>query len=70
MCNDTGNIIDDGVVVPVGEDEFYVTTSSSRAGTTVEWFRFHTRYDGWDYHLVNLTDTLASINLAGPRSRS
>ena len=69
MCNDTGNIIDDGVVVPVGEDEFYVTTSSSRAGTTVEWFRFHTRYDGWDYHLVNLTDTLASINLAGPKAR-
>jgi len=70
MLNDTGNIIDDGVVVPVGEDDFYFTTSSNRAGTTVEWFRYHTRYDGWDYHLVNLADALASINLAGPNARA
>ncbi len=69
MCNDTGNIIDDGVVVRTGEDEFYFTTSSSRAGVTVEWLRFHTRYDGWDYNLVNLTDALASINVAGPNAR-
>ena len=69
MCNDTGNIIDDGVVVRTGEDEFYFTTSSSRAGATVEWLRFHTRYDGWDYNLVNLTDALASINVAGPNAR-
>ncbi|MYA32143.1 MAG: FAD-dependent oxidoreductase [Gemmatimonadales bacterium] len=69
MCNDTGNIIDDGVVVRTGEDEFYFTTSSNRAGTTVEWLRFHTRYDGWDYNLVNLTDALASINVAGPNAR-
>lgn len=69
MCNDTGNIIDDGVVVRTGEDEFYFTTSSNRAGATVEWLRFHTRYDGWDYNLVNLTDALASINVAGPNAR-
>ena len=69
MCNDTGNIIDDGVIVRTGEDEFYFTTSSNRAGATVEWLRFHTRYDGWDYHLVNLTDALASINVAGPNAR-
>lgn len=69
MCNDTGNIIDDGVVVRTADDEFYFTTSSNRAGTTVEWLRFHTRYDGWDYNLVNLTDALASINVAGPNAR-
>ena len=69
MCNDTGNIVDDGVVVRTGEDEFYLTTSSSRAGSTVEWFRFHTRYDGWNYNVVNLTDALASINVAGPGAR-
>jgi len=69
MCNDTGNIIDDGVVVPVGDNDFYFTTSSNRAGETVEWFRYHTRYDGWDYNLVNLTDGLASINVAGPNAR-
>ena len=69
MCNDTGNIVDDGVVVRTGEDQFYLTTSSNRAGSTVEWFRFHTRYDDWDFNLVNLTDALASINVAGPNAR-
>ena len=69
MCNDLGNVVDDGVVVPVGEDDFYFTTSSARAGVTVEWFRYHTRYDGWDFNLVNLTDALASINIAGPNAR-
>ena len=69
MCNDMGQLIDDGVVVQEGENDYYFTTSSGRAGTTVEWFRFHTRHDGWDYNLVNLTDVLGSLNIAGPNAR-
>ena len=69
MCNDMGQIVDDGVVVREGEGDYYFTTSSARAGSTVEWFRFHTRYEGWDYNLVNLTDVLGSINIAGPNAR-
>ncbi len=70
MLNETGNLVDDGVVVRVGDDDFYLTSSSARAGRTVEWFRFHTRHEGWDYHLVDLTDALASMNLAGPNARA
>ena len=70
MCNDMGHLIDDGIIVKEGENEYYLTTSSARAGTTVEWFRYHTRYDGWDYHLVNITDVLGSLNLAGPNART
>ena len=70
MCNDMGQLIDDGVVVKEGENDYYLTTSSGRAGATVEWFRFHTRHDGWDYNLVNLTDVLGSINIAGPNARN
>jgi sarcosine oxidase subunit alpha len=69
MCNEDGCIIDDGVVVKRGENEYYFTTSTGRAGSTVEWFRYHTRYDGWNYHMVNLTDALGVINLAGPNAR-
>ena len=68
MCNDMGHLMDDGVVVKDDEDDYYFTTSSARAGSTVEWLRYHTRHDGWDYHLVNLTDALASINIAGPNA--
>ena len=70
MCNDMGHLMDDGVIVKEGENEYYFTTSSAWAGTTVEWIRYHTRYDRWDYHLVNITDVLGSLNLAGPNARS
>jgi sarcosine oxidase subunit alpha len=69
MLNHDGMIVDDGLVTKVGKNDYYFTVSTGRAGGTVEWFRYHTRYDRWDFNLVNLTDVLAAINLAGPRSR-
>jgi sarcosine oxidase subunit alpha len=69
MCNDDGCILDDGVVVKRGENDYYFTTSTARAGATVEWIRYHTRYDGWRFNMVNLTDAFGVINLAGPNAR-
>jgi sarcosine oxidase subunit alpha len=69
MCNEDGCVIDDGVVIKMGENDYYFTTSTARAGATVEWFRYHTRYDGWSFNLVNLTDALGVINLSGPNAR-
>ena len=69
MCNEDACIIDDGVVVKRGENDYYLTTSTARAGTTVEWIRYHTRYDGWQFHMVNLTDAFGVINIAGPNAR-
>ncbi len=69
MCNDDGGVIDDGVVVKIGENDYYFTTSTGRAGQTAEWIRYHTRYDNWDFHLVNLTDAMGVINLSGPNAR-
>jgi sarcosine oxidase subunit alpha len=34
MCNDDGCVIDDGVVVKLGENDYYFTTSTGRAGQT------------------------------------
>ncbi len=70
MCTDDGCIIDDGVVVKRGDSDYYLTTSTGRAGSTVEWFRYHSRFDGWNYNMVNLTDAFGVINLAGPNSRN
>ncbi|MGD9050424.1 MAG: FAD-dependent oxidoreductase [Desulfobacterales bacterium] len=69
MCNQDACIIDDGVVGKRGENDYYFTTSTARAGATVEWIRYHTRYDGWQFHMVNLTDAFGVINLAGPNAR-
>lgn len=69
MCNEDGCLIDDGVVVKRGDNDYYFTTSTARAGATVAWIRYHTRYDNWRFHLVNLTDAFGVINLAGPKAR-
>jgi sarcosine oxidase, subunit alpha len=69
MCNDDGCVMDDGVVIKLTENDYYFTTSTGRAGATVEWIRFHTRFDGWDFHLLNLTDAMGVINIAGPNAR-
>ena len=69
MCNDDGCVMDDGVAVKTGENDFYFTTSTGRAGATVEWIRYHTRFDGWRFHLVDLTDAMGVVNLAGPHAR-
>ncbi len=69
MCNDDGCVIDDGVVVKTGENDYYFTTSTGRAGQTSEWIRYHTRFDGWHFHIVNLTDAMGVINVSGPNAR-
>ena len=69
MCNEDGCLIDDGVVVKRGNNDYYFTSSSNRADSTVEWIRYHTRHELWDFSMVNLTDAFGAINLAGPRSR-
>ncbi len=69
MCNEDGCIIDDGVVLKIAENDYYFTTSTGRAGQTVEWLRYHTRFENWDFNLVNLTDAFGVINLAGPNAR-
>ncbi len=69
MCNHDGCVIDDGVIWQVGENDYMFTTSTGRAGATIEWIRYHTRYEDWEFHLVNLTDGIGVINLAGPKAR-
>jgi sarcosine oxidase subunit alpha len=69
MCNHDGSPIDDGVIAKQGENDYFFTTTTARADVTVEWIGYHTRYDQWDFHLVNLTDAYGVINLAGPNAR-
>ena len=69
MCNEDGCVTDDGVIIKQGENDYYFTSSTARAGVTAEWLRYHTRFDGWDFSIVNLTDAYGVINLAGPKAR-
>ena len=69
MCNQDGCLMDDGVITLKGENDYYFTTSTGRADATAEWIRYHTRHEGWDFSIVNLTDAFGALNLAGPDAR-
>ena len=70
MCDDSGVLIDEGVVARFSEDVFYFTTTSSGAATV---YRELSRLNAeWrlDCGLINLTGSYAAMNLAGPAARA
>jgi sarcosine oxidase subunit alpha len=70
MCDETGVLIDDGVVARLADDHFYFTTSTSGAATVYrELSRLNTLWR-LDCGIVNHTGAFAAVNLAGPKSRA
>ena len=70
LGSDAGRIMDDGTICRLDEQGFYVTTTSGGAGAVEEWFAWWLADWKLDVHLTDLTQTLAAVNLAGPRSRA
>ncbi|MFN0302399.1 MAG: 2Fe-2S iron-sulfur cluster-binding protein [Burkholderiales bacterium] len=69
MVDEAGVVIDDGVVARLPNERFYFTTTTSGSATVFrELQRLNTMW-GMACGLVNLTGTMAAVNLAGPRSR-
>jgi sarcosine oxidase subunit alpha len=68
-CEESGVIIEDGLVARLGEDRFYVT------GTTTGAAAFFQEMQRWailwrmNVILVNATGHRSALNLAGPRAR-
>ena len=71
MCNTEGIVMDDGVTARVGEQEWYMTTTSGGAGSVNEWMQWWMQ-SGWGegVQLLNRTDDFAAVNLAGPQARA
>ena len=69
MCDESGVIIDDGVVARLAEQHFYFTTTTTGSATV---YRELTRLIAmWRLNvgIVNVTGHYAAVNLAGPKSR-
>jgi sarcosine oxidase subunit alpha len=69
LTSDGGRIMDDGTVARLGDELFYVTTTSTGSEGVVEWFEWWNAIWGYDAEIVNVTGALAAMNLAGPRAR-
>lgn len=69
MLDESGVIIDDGVVARLGEERFYFTTTTTGSANVYrEMTRLNTMW-GMKVGIVNATGAYAAMNLAGPRSR-
>jgi sarcosine oxidase, subunit alpha len=71
MCNDEGIILDDGVTARLGEQEWYMSTTSGGASSIYEWIEWWVQ-SGWGdgVHVTNVTENYAAFNLAGPQART
>jgi sarcosine oxidase subunit alpha len=69
LTTDGGRIFDDGTVARLGDDLFYVTTTSTGSEGVAEWFEWWNAIWGYDAEIVNVTGALAAVNLAGPLAR-
>lgn len=69
MCDESGVIIDDGLVVRLADDRFYVTTTTSASGAVYREMQRWAIVWGLQVVLASATGSRAAINLAGPQSR-
>ena len=70
MLDESGTIIDDGVIARLGEESFYFTTTTGGSATVYrELLRLNAIW-GLDCSLINVTGHRAAFNIAGPHSRT
>ncbi len=69
LSTDAGRIMDDGTIARLGEERFYVTTTSTGAEAVVGWFEWWNAVWRMDVEIVNLTGAVAAVNVAGPSAR-
>lgn len=70
MLDESGVVIDDGVVGRLGAQSFYFTTTTGNSATLFREFGRLASWWGLAAGLVNVTGHYCSFNLAGPDSRT
>ena len=69
LCAENGTILDDGTVTRLGEDHYFVTTTTGNVELIEEWFKWWMAGTKTCAHVTNVTSAFAAINVAGPRAR-
>jgi sarcosine oxidase subunit alpha len=72
MCTEDGVVFDDGVTGRLGPEHYLMSTTSSGAAAVWEWLEnwLQTAHPDWAVHVTPVTTAYASMNVAGPASRT
>ena len=71
MCRADGMVLDDGVVMRVGEERFVCTTTTGNAALVLNWMEewLQTEWPGLRVWLTSVTEQWATVAVVGPASR-
>jgi len=71
MLREDGFILDDGTTTRIGENSFYMTTTTAQAGPVMAHLEFYaqTVWPELHVHFTSVTDQWAGMAIAGPRAR-
>jgi len=69
LCDELGTIVDDGTISRMGEQRYFLTTTTSNVDFVQQWLEWWAAAVGFKVNITNLTAGLASMNLAGPLAR-
>jgi sarcosine oxidase subunit alpha len=71
MLGEDGMVMDDGVMARLGEQRFYLTTTTGGAASVMSWLELwlQTEWPELEVFLTSLTDHYSTIAVAGPNSR-
>jgi sarcosine oxidase subunit alpha len=71
MLGEDGMVMDDGVMARIGDNRFYLTTTTGGAANVMSWLEswLQTEWPELDVYLTSLTDHYSTIAVAGPNSR-
>jgi sarcosine oxidase subunit alpha len=71
LLGEDGMLMDDGVMARLGDQQFYLTTTTGGAAQVLSWLEFwlQTEWPDLEVYLTSLTDHYSTIAVAGPNSR-
>ena len=71
MLGEDGMVMDDGVMARLGENRFYLTTTTGGAARVLDWLELwlQTEWPELEVWLTSLTEHFSTIAVAGPNSR-
>ena len=71
MLREDGYVFDDGTTTRIGENEYYMTTTTANAAGVMSHLEFYaqTVWPELHVHLTSITDQWSALALAGPYSR-
>ena len=71
MLGEDGMVMDDGVMARLGEEHFYLTTTTGGAASTLQWLErwLQTEWPELRVYLTSASERWATLALVGPNSR-